>query len=58
MTVLAKGKDLFEAAKINEDDIEGALGDFPENKKDTIKVVLEAFRNMLTDHISKNRDAL
>ena len=57
MTVLAKGKDLLEAAKINEGDIEDALGDFPENKKDIIKVVLGAFRNMLTDYDPKNRDA-
>jgi nitrogen fixation NifU-like protein len=58
VTVLAKGKDLLEAAKINEDDIEDTLGDFPENKKDIIKVVLGAFRNMLTDHISNQPDTI
>jgi len=56
MTSLAKGKDLFEAARINEDNIEDELGNFPENKKDVLKVVLGAFRNMLTDYISKQQD--
>ena len=58
MTSLAKGKDLFEAARINEDNIEDELGNFPENKKDVLKVVLGAFRNMLTDYISRHQDVL
>ena len=56
MTVLAKNKDLLEAAKINEDDIEEELGIFPESKKDVLKVVFGAFRNMLTDYISSHQD--
>ena len=56
MTVLAKGTDLLGAAKITEDDIEDKLGNFPGNKKDVLKVVLGAFRNMLADHISKHQD--
>ena len=57
MTLLAKNRDLFEAAKITEDDIEDEIGNFPENKKDVLKVVLGAFRNMLTDYISKHQGA-
>lgn len=56
ITFLAKGKDLFEAARITEDNIEDELGIFPENKKDVLKVVLGAFRSMLTDYISKRED--
>jgi tRNA-uridine 2-sulfurtransferase len=56
MTLLAKGKDLFEAARITEDNIEEELGNFPENKKDVLKVTLGAFRSMLTDYISNHRD--
>ena len=55
MTVLAKNKDILEAAKITEDDIEKQLGVFPESKKDVLKVVLGAFRNMLTDYISSHQ---
>jgi tRNA-specific 2-thiouridylase len=54
MTQLTKGKDLLEAAKITEDDIENELGNFPENKKDVLKVVLGAFRSMLTYYISNH----
>ena len=56
MTMLAKNRDLFEAARITGDNIEDRLGNFPENKKDVLKVVLGAFRNMLTDYISKHQD--
>ena len=56
MTVLAKNIDLLEAAKITEDDIEKQLGVFPESKKDVLKVVLGAFRNMLTDYISSHQE--
>ncbi|MCJ7665966.1 MAG: iron-sulfur cluster assembly scaffold protein, partial [Actinobacteria bacterium] len=56
MTVLAKNKDIMEAAKITEDDIEKQIGCFPEGKKDVLKVVLGAFRNMLTDYISSHQD--
>ena len=56
MTVLAKNKNLLEAAKVTGNDIEKELGIFPENKKDVLKVVLGAFHNMLADYISNHKD--
>jgi nitrogen fixation NifU-like protein len=52
MTVLAKGKSLFEAAAISGDDLEKELGVFPPDKKDSLNVVLGAFHAMLSSYIS------
>ena len=51
ITVLAKGRDLYHAAEISEDDIEKELGIFPDNKKDSLRVSIGAFHDLLSSYI-------
>lgn len=51
ITELAKGKDLFSAAKIWEKDIEERLGMFPPGKKISLQVALGAYHAMLSSYI-------
>jgi nitrogen fixation protein NifU and related proteins len=50
-TVLVKGKSIADASRIWEEDIEGELGIFPENRKDSLNVALGAFHAMLSSYI-------
>jgi len=52
VTVLAKGKKLFEAAAICGDDVEKELGVFPPGKKDSLNIALGAFHAMLSSYLS------
>jgi tRNA-specific 2-thiouridylase len=52
LTVLAKGKRLFEAAALSGDDIEKELGTFPPEKKDSLNVAIGAFHALLSSYLS------
>jgi len=58
ITTLAKGKDLFEAAKISMEDIVQYFGPFPEHKKHAAVSAIDALSGLLSSYISQKSEKL